>query len=122
MKETDKVSYYNKGGFECIDVMRAVYGAQAVEDFCLLNAFKYLYRAKSKHETPIGDLKKARWYLDYLIRDDATSKDDLGVDVCDHTIRFTLPDDIEEDDFIKRMKENYGITCKVDATKVTDDD
>lgn len=32
--------------------------------FCLGNAVKYIARAGRKTESPIDDLKKARWYLD----------------------------------------------------------
>ena len=36
------------------------------EGFCLGNALKYILRAKHK-ENYIEDLKKARWYIDYII-------------------------------------------------------
>lgn len=42
-------------GVECIDITRHM-------DFCLGNAFKYLFRCGSKG-SPLEDLKKARWYL-----------------------------------------------------------
>lgn len=35
-----------------------------LQSHCLCNAFKYLWRCKKKHETPIEDIKKAVWYLD----------------------------------------------------------
>lgn len=68
MAQIEHPDYYNKGGIECIEVMRAVFGDEAVNDFCLCNAFKYVFRAKSKHKSPIDDLRKARYYLDYIIR------------------------------------------------------
>lgn len=58
-------SHYETGKFECIDVMEEALGRDAVESFCICNAFKYLYRSKRKNG--IEDLKKARWYLDHLI-------------------------------------------------------
>ena len=53
--------HYKAGDYECMDVMRKVYGDDLVIDFCIGNAFKYLFRCakKGKHE----DLLKARWYL-----------------------------------------------------------
>ena len=36
-------------------------GTEAVKDFCICNAFKYLYRHKNKNG--IEDIKKADWYL-----------------------------------------------------------
>jgi len=59
--------YAMEGGLECIDVMRMNFGMEAVCNFCLLNAFKYISRCSKKHETPLQDIKKARWYLDYII-------------------------------------------------------
>ena len=54
-------SHYCTGKFECIDVMEEVFGKEAVEDFCLCNAFKYLYRTNRKNG--IEDIQKAQWYL-----------------------------------------------------------
>lgn len=48
---------------ECIEVMRVTYGEVAVYNFCLANAFKYLWRYKDKNGEE--DIKKAKWYLDY---------------------------------------------------------
>lgn len=57
--------HYETGKFECIEVMEEALGREAVKDFCLCNAFKYLYRCTRKNG--IEDLKKARWYLDKRI-------------------------------------------------------
>lgn len=54
-------SHYETGKFECIEVMMEVLGEEAVIDFCIANAFKYLYRAKRKNG--FEDIQKARWYL-----------------------------------------------------------
>ena len=54
--------HYETGKFECFDVMREVFGGEAVSDFCLLNAFKYLYRCEHKGKKT-EDVKKAVWYL-----------------------------------------------------------
>ena len=55
-------THYETGKFECFDVMREVFGDGAVSDFCLLNAFKYLYRCEHKGKKT-EDVKKAVWYL-----------------------------------------------------------
>lgn len=55
--------HYETGRFECIDVMCEVFGTETVRDFCLCNAFKYVYRCKMKHSTPTEDIDKAIWYL-----------------------------------------------------------
>lgn len=56
---------YNNGGFECIDVMLAVFGKEAVQNFCILNAFKYIWRHKQKGGAE--DIKKAVWYLNKFV-------------------------------------------------------
>ncbi len=58
-------SHYETGKFECIEVMLETQGLEAVLDFCLCNAFKYLYRAKRKNG--LEDIKKANWYLSKYI-------------------------------------------------------
>lgn len=61
MSSVDHPSHYKAGKYECIDVMEDTFGAEAVKSFCILNAFKYIYRADSKGGDE--DIKKARWYL-----------------------------------------------------------
>lgn len=64
VKETNNVnhpSHYNQGGIECIDAMVSAFGKEAVGNFCICNAFKYVWRAKQKNG--VEDLDKAIWYL-----------------------------------------------------------
>ena len=63
----NRPAHYTSGGIECIDAMQAAFGDDAVKGFCLCNAFKYLWRHRSKNG--VEDLKKARWYLNRLIRE-----------------------------------------------------
>ena len=56
---------YAGGKFECIEVMADVFGKEAVKHFCLLNAFKYIWRQEKKGG--VDDCKKAVWYLDKYI-------------------------------------------------------
>ena len=62
---TDNVNhpahYEGQTSLECIDVMEIAFGAEAVANFCLCNAFKYLWRYKNKNGRE--DLDKATWYL-----------------------------------------------------------
>ena len=58
-------SHYESGQFECIEVMLETQGTEAVMDFCLCNAFKYLYRHRRKNG--IEDIKKAKWYIEKYI-------------------------------------------------------
>lgn len=57
----DHPSHYKTGKFECIDVMVETQGVEAVRDFCICNAFKYLYRHNSKNGDE--DVAKAHRYL-----------------------------------------------------------
>lgn len=63
----NRPAHYTSGGIECIDAMQAAFGAEEVKDFCLCNAFKYLWRHRNKNG--VEDLKKARWYLNRLIEE-----------------------------------------------------
>ena len=67
-KETvDHPSHYaGNTSLECIEVMKVIFGNEAVYNFCLCNAFKYLWRFKNKNGGE--DIHKARWYLDYVLR------------------------------------------------------
>jgi hypothetical protein len=67
MNKIDHPEHYS-GEHECIEVMRALFGYEAVKDFCRCNSFKYRFRAGRKEgETKQEDIKKAEWYEDYLI-------------------------------------------------------
>ena len=64
-EEINHPDRYAGGKFECIDVMLDVFGADAVKHFCILNAFKYIWRAEKKNG--VEDIKKAVWYLNKFI-------------------------------------------------------
>ena len=57
----DHPAHYNQGGIECIDAMIAAFGKEAVKNFCLVNAFKYVWRARDKNG--MEDIDKSIWYL-----------------------------------------------------------
>ena len=44
-------------GVECIQVTEHM-------NFCLGNAVKYIWRAGLKSDSPVEDLRKARWYIE----------------------------------------------------------
>ena len=60
-------AHYTQGPIECIDAIEAAtvkkVGLDAV---CTANIIKYIWRCESKNG--LGDLKKARWYLEKMIR------------------------------------------------------
>ena len=53
--------YEASTSIECIEAMELMFGEQAVYDFCLCNAYKYIWRHKNKNG--LEDLNKAEWYL-----------------------------------------------------------
>lgn len=62
-------SRYETGKFQCIEVMIEALEVEKVKDFCLCNAFKYIYRSQRKNGRE--DIEKAQWYLDkYIELDD----------------------------------------------------
>ena len=66
--------HYKTGNYECIEVMKEIFGEEKVKDFCKMNAFKYLWRSDRKNGDE--DLKKAKWYLDtYLLSELLNSED-----------------------------------------------
>jgi hypothetical protein len=54
-------THFNQHPIEVIDMMLAIYGREAVINFCLLNAFKYRMRAGHKDDIT-QDIQKALWY------------------------------------------------------------
>ena len=69
--DDDDIDYVNhpahyQGAHECIEVMQAMFGVEAVKAFCRCNAFKYRFRADWKNG--VEDIKKAEWYENYLIK------------------------------------------------------
>lgn len=63
----DHPSHY-QGKHECIDLMRKLYGDEAVRGFCKCNAFKYRFRAGKKPDADgFDDIAKAEWYENYLM-------------------------------------------------------
>lgn len=60
--------HYTRGGIETIDaIAAATAGLEGIEAVCTANAIKYLWRWK--HKNGVEDLKKARWYIDRLIKE-----------------------------------------------------
>lgn len=53
--------YKNSTSLECIEAMQIIFGEVSVCHFCVLNAFKYIWRWKNKNGAE--DLDKAKWYI-----------------------------------------------------------
>lgn len=57
-------SHYNLYPIETIEMMRRIFGDEAVKLWCTMTAFKYRMRVGMKDSVE-QDLAKERWYLDY---------------------------------------------------------
>ena len=89
--------YKNSTSLECIEAMEIMFGKEAIIDFCLCNAFKYIWRWKNKNGKE--DLDKARWYL---------HKADSYVDTKDYQ-----DDAIENmNEYIRKVKGEIENECK----------
>lgn len=69
VKFTDNVNHpahYTQGGIECIEAIKAAtINKKGIEAVCVGNIIKYLWRYEGKNG--LEDVKKARFYLNYLI-------------------------------------------------------
>lgn len=53
--------YKGTQSVECFDVMGLIFGTHYMFYYCIINAFKYLWRCMDKNG--VEDLDKAEWYL-----------------------------------------------------------
>lgn len=56
--------YAKNGENECIEVMRWLFGDEAVKAYCCCNIFKYRFRSNLKNGQE--DIEKSVWYENYL--------------------------------------------------------
>ena len=74
---TDNVNHpkhYTQGGVECIDALTAAtINLKGIDAVCTANAIKYLWRWGQKNG--VEDLKKARWYIDKLVKENEVVED-----------------------------------------------
>lgn len=59
-------THYTQGGIECIEAIKASMTTIEFQGYLKGNCFKYLWRWRDKGG--VQDLKKARVYLDWLIK------------------------------------------------------
>lgn len=67
INDSDKInpSHYKRNGVEAIDIIKLFLGDRVI-DYCFGNILKYSFRYREKNG--LEDLKKAKWYLDYIIK------------------------------------------------------
>lgn len=60
--------HYNQGSIECIQAIKASMCQHKFCGYLKGNIEKYIWRYERKNK--VQDLQKARWYLDYLIKEE----------------------------------------------------
>lgn len=101
--------YNREGAIECIDEMELVFGPEATADFCLLNCWKYRYRAGLKNNG-YQDLEKSDWYMNkYKELKEKIEKQNKEVNIQPWTITPTwenpatnIPDNTPKPEWIYR--------------------
>lgn len=83
--------YKNQTSLECIEAMEIIFGRDAVIDFCVCNAWKYVWRWK--HKNGKEDLKKSAWYLTHAF--DMMSSDDKNFDTLKGMIHYVARQGID---------------------------
>ena len=79
MKEYDYInpSHYQNSSIEVIDMMLAIWGEEALINYCEITAFKYRMRMGLKPDQPIErDMQKCIWYENKAkeLRNDPSNK------------------------------------------------
>ena len=69
--------YKERTSIECIDAMIMTFGAKRTAEYCVQNAYKYVWRYKYKNR--LEDLKKAEWYLDKFEELQSTYENEFGI-------------------------------------------
>jgi hypothetical protein len=62
--------HYNSGDIECIDAIKASMSNEAFKGYLKGNTLKYIWRMSYKGKA-VEDLKKAQWYLNKLLEEEA---------------------------------------------------
>lgn len=88
--------YADSCSLECIESMEIAFGIKYTAVYCLINAYKYLWRRKAKNGSQ--DVEKALWYLDRY---------NSYVDM----LSFIMPSD-EYDMYNEKERTMYGMATK----------
>ena len=62
--------YKKECSLECIESMELIFGEKAILDFCICNAWKYIWRWKNKNG--VEDLSKAEWYINRAFKNSSS--------------------------------------------------
>ena len=83
--------YKSKTSLECIESMEIIFGRDAVIDFCVCNAWKYIWRWNYKNGRE--DLRKADWYISYAL--DRIPSNDWRYNLLRRMIHYITDQEVE---------------------------
>ena len=66
----EQPKHYNTGKVECIEAIEESMSPEEFKGYLKGNVLKYVWRYRYKGK-PVEDLRKARWYLEALIKHEA---------------------------------------------------
>ena len=78
MSKDSKSTYYDVGGIEVMDIIKAKLTSEQYKGFLLGSALKYLLRANFKHNTPDRDFEKANNMIQWLAENEIKIKEKEG--------------------------------------------
>jgi len=105
--------YADSCSIECIDAMVIAFGYEDTITYCIINAYKYIWRWKNKNG--IEDLKKADWYLDkaeelYKILYEYEDEEEyLFVDDKHKALKRLVHDTLTQNAINKFIEEDLGV-------------
>ena len=91
------IHYADGNGVECIDAIEASMSTEEFKGFLKGNVQKYVWRYSQKNGAE--DLKKAKWYLERLIK--LRELEEAMVKATEETTREALGVDYDPDDYLK---------------------
>ena len=92
MDNINHPAHYNTGKYELIDVMVETQGVDVVKNFCICNAFKYIYRHRFKNG--VEDIKKAIWYLNKYVELNELTTDEVESKLMGKSADATYTDEL----------------------------
>ena len=63
-EKAPRPTWYTQGSIECIDAIESAFSKEDVKAFCLINAFKYVWRSKTHKDETDVNVRKAIWFLE----------------------------------------------------------
>ena len=63
-EKAPRPEWYTNGSVECIVAIESAFSKEDAKAFCLINAFKYVWRSKTHKDSSDINVRKAIWFLE----------------------------------------------------------